>query len=265
MKTFKTLALKKTVKPFALIIIWQLEFSQHIVAQNNINVINVPHPNLGNLINVNLINDLDQMPLINNGPNNNTQFSQSINVSSIKKKTVSPVKKANATPIYKPKAKPANTTSNKQLAVNNKPKPILKSKKPLVLPQKKASVTAASLNKPVIEIQQSKDKPTINEVRNVFTNPKQVVITENTIIATPAIQSRNEFNIKSNVGKALTLSRSTNKTNHHAYASKCKKIQHFRYATNKKIAKLFARNKKNKIDLASALHGVKYFEVNKKG
>lgn len=254
MKTFKTLALKKSMKPcaLALIIIGQLGFSQQTLAQNNIkniNVINVPHPNLGNLINVNLINDVDQMPLINNGPNNNTQFSQSINVAVIKKKTVSPVKKVNATPIYKPKAKPANTLSNKQLAVNNKPKPIVKPKKLLPLPQKKVPVATASVNKPVIEIQQSMDKPTINEVRNVFTNPKQVVITENTIIATPAIQSRNEFNIKSNVGKALTLSRNTDKTNHHTYASKRKKINHFRYSTNKKIAKLFARNKKNKMDL----------------
>jgi len=250
MKTFKTLALKKSIKPcaLALIIIGQLGFSQHTLAQNtikNINVISVPHPNLGNLI-----NDFDQMPLINNGPNNNKQFSQSINVTVIKKKTVSPVKKANAAPIYKPKVKSANTPSNKQLAVNNKPKPILKPKKPLVLPQKKASVTAASINKPVIEIQQSIDKSTINEVRNVFTNPKQVVIIENTIISPPAIQSRNEFNIKSNVGKALKLSRNTDKTNHHAYTSKRKKINHFRYSTNKKIAKLFARNKKNKMDLA---------------
>lgn len=255
MKTFKTLALKKTVKPcaLALIIMWQLGFSQQTVAQNNINninVINIPHPNLGNLINVNINNDFDQMPLINNGPNNNSQFSQSINVAVIKKKTVSLVKMANTAPIYKPKAKPANTTSNKQLAVNNKSKSIAKPKKPLPLPQKKAPVTTASVTKPVIEIQQPIDKPTVNEVKNVLSNPKQVVVTENTIIATPPIQSRNEVNIKSSVGKALTLNRNINKTNHHVNASKRKKINHFRYSTNKKIAKLFARNKKNKMDLA---------------
>lgn len=257
MKTFKPLALKKTVKPcaLALVIIWQLEFSQQAVAQNNINninVINVPHPNLGNLINVNINNDFDQMPMINNGSNSNSQFSQSINVAVIKKKTVSPVKMANTAPIYKPKAKPANTTSNKQLAVNNKPKPkpIANPKKPLPLPQKKAPVTTASITKPVIEIQQPIDKPTVNEVKNVLSNAKQVVITENTIIAPPPIQSRNEVNIKSSVGKALTLNRNTNKTNHRVNASKRKKINHFRYSTNKKIAKLFARNKKNKMDLA---------------
>lgn len=255
MKTFKTLAVKKTVKPcaLALVIIWQLGFSQHTLAQNNINninVINVPHPNLGNLINVNINNDFEQMPMINNGPNNNSQFSQSINVAVIKKKTVSPVKMANAAPIYKPKAKPANTTSNKQLAVNNKPKPIVKPKKPLPLPQKKALVTTASITKPVIEIQQPIDKPTANEVKNVLSSPKQALLTENTIIAPPPIQSSNEFNSKSNVGKALTLNRNRNKTNHRVNASKRKKINHFRYSTNKKIAKLFARNKKNKMDLA---------------
>jgi hypothetical protein len=251
MKTFKTLALKKRRKPcaLALIIIWQLGFSQHMVAQNNINNINVTHPNLGNLINVNINNDFDQMPIINNGSNNNSQFSQSINVAVIKKKTVSPVKMANTAPIYKPKAKPANTTSNKQLAVNNKPKPIVKPKKPIARTQKKALVTEASVNKPVIDIQQSMHEPTVNEVKNVLPNPKQAVITENTITAPPPMQSSNEVNVKSNVSKSLRLKGSANKTNHHTYASKRKKINHFRYSTNKKIAKLFARNKKSKMDI----------------
>ncbi len=247
MKTFKIQAFKKTLKVLVIIIIWQLLFSQHILAQNNINVVNPLHPNLGILINVNISNDFEGMSLINNGPNNNLQFYPFNNVAVGRKKTASSVKKTYATSNYKHQAKTANKAVNKHLAKNSKPKPIVKPKKFSQLPHKKASVTSASINKPAIEIQKLTDKLNVSEVRNVLPNPEQFVIAENTIIALPVIQSRNEINIQSNERKALSSDRNTNKINHHVYMLKRKKINHLRYSTNKKIAKLFAKSKKNKM------------------
>ena len=246
---------KKAIKPSVLvgIILLQAAFSYHVGAQNlTINVGNPPHPNLGNFINV-INNGPGQLALIDNGPNNNSQPSQSFNVAVIKKKTPSPVKKAKVTPIHKPQTKVITKPINKQVSVNYKPKPIVKPKKQLPLPQKKASVTTAPVNKPVLIVQQPINKPIVNELSNVSVNPTQRVIIENTVVAALPVQTSNQLIVKPNEEKVYASSGSSGsskKATNHFYASKRKTINHFRCSTNKKIAKLFARNKKMKIDPA---------------
>lgn len=252
MKTLETALSKTTIKSCVLtgVILLQLGFSYQVVAQNNINIANPPHSNVGNVSNVN--NAPLQMVLIDNGPNVNSQFFQSINVTSIKKETPSPVKKSYVTPIYKPQTKVTAKPTNKQLAVNYKPKQIIKPKRQLLQPQKIVPAIVSASNKPVLVVQQPINIPIVNDDRNVLVNFKQEVIV-NTDVIVPPVQASNRIIVNTNKVQAYASSGgsgSAKKTTQRNYTSKRKSINHFRYSTNKKITKLMARTKKIKIDPA---------------
>lgn len=247
MKTFITTLSKQTIMSCALtgIILLQIGCSYQIVAQNNINIANPLQSSFNN------VNDPVQSALINNGSKINSPFSRSINVTSVKKRTTNPVKKSYVTPISKTQTKSTAKPINKQLAVNYKPKQIVKPKQQLQQPQKKVQAVVSAQNQPVLVIQQL-NKPVVNEVGNVLVNLTQEVIS-NTVVVGPPLQSGNQIIVNTKKIKTYALSGgsgSAKKTTQRISSSKRKSINHFRYSTNKKIIKLLARTKKNKIDPA---------------
>ena len=245
MKTLEHSLLKKTLKLglFALITFCHLGVSHYLVGQNIINIVNPSHPNLGN---INTNNDVLQYALINNAVNVNSQIIQSMSNPRVIIQSRNSLKKSTKNAVIKPHATLSNKLVNKQLAVNNKPNVMKRKKKKLPVANKRV----AASSKPVIEIQQA----IVNQEKNIQFVPQQVIMKDNPIVATLQQKQRdNEITINLNERKVDSSIRNTSrmsKKNQNLYSLKRKKFNRFCHSTNKKFAKLFARDRKCKIDPA---------------
>ena len=284
----------------AATLMMHLGFAYTAASQNEINVMDDPHPNIGNLINNNInINVMPRNPNIGGHPPTGPNGS-----GGIKTPVIIPVPINNPSPALvaaNPQAiqtaKPVINTPKKTTPVVRTPKPQPKptsrvaayKPKPMV-PKNTAQVIAtkktAPVRKPVKPVLATITRPKPVTPKKTTKKQKPVVvqapvaIQKPPIIEAPMIQQNEEYAsvsspqviiasptniqipnapllVKTAVLPAVMINeRSTGKiessgvSKRVSYKSKHKSMKQLRYATNKKINKLFAKTRKNKIDPA---------------
>ena len=295
--TKKSVSSKYTV---AVILMMHLGFAYTASSQNEINVMNDPHPNIGNLMNNNInINVMPRNPNLQNYPSTGPNGSGNINPPVIiqapviqnplparlaiatpppvqtAKPAINPPKKT--TPVvrapkpqpkptsrvaaYKPKpAAPKNITTKKITPVRKPASPVLAVARPkpvtpkkIVPKQKPAPVqpAVAILPKPLVVeapvVQQNEDHSTISAPQVITASQTSLIPNAPLLVKTAALPEI-KTSEKSIAGRSESSTGSQR-----AYAShksKHKSMKHLRYAANKKINQLFAKNRKHKIDPA---------------
>lgn len=248
MKTIETFVLQRTIKirVFAFLMICQMGFYHYVFGQNSVNINN---SFLSNLANVN--NNVVQLTLINNALNMNPQVIRSINVPRVQKQTKSSRKKLNTNFRIKHTTKITAIPLPKQSTASHKSPIIKKKRKQSSTRDNRVFANVSNSTNLEVEVQQSIIKPVVNNDANVLINPELNIEKENTIALAQSLQHNNEFVLKRNEAKSYTSNRkpsNLNKKTHHFNVSRRKKFNHLCCSTTKKMAKLFARDKRNRID-----------------
>ncbi len=207
-------------------------------------IIDNSHPNIGN-----------PPAIINNGPGRIVAANviQKAQPKQVKKVVAATTKKP--APVYKPgitKPGPAAKPANKTVALNHNPKPTAPKK---IKPKPTPTPVAVTFNNTFIEPQLPVSLSNISANQNMADNNSLVSNTfENITSNSPQQMDNNNSPVLKTVEKSVRMaavaSGSSKKSSRAISKSKHNTLTHFRYVTNKKIARLFAKNKRNKIDPA---------------